>query len=71
MIHTPDKDCQLSSTNPTPSPKPLHNNPQNNKQSQKQVIGLSTSLKHNSFDIICHTAELGFLLTFIQKKVGH
>jgi hypothetical protein len=63
VTHTPHKDCQLSSKDgsitQTSSPKP---------KTKKQVIGLSTSVKHNNFGIIYHTTELGFLLSFIHIK---
>jgi hypothetical protein len=70
--HTPHKVFQQGSRSitETNSPKPPHNNLQNNKQSQKQkkeIIELSASLKHNSFGISYHTAELGFLFSFIRR----
>jgi hypothetical protein len=40
----------------------------NKTKNKKQIIGLLASLKHNNFGIICHTVELGFLLSFIHRK---
>jgi hypothetical protein len=73
----------LSRKDFAPAPKPTHQSSiekqqniityktTNKTKNKKQVIGLLVSLKHNNFGIIYHIAKLGFLLSFIQKNVGH
>jgi hypothetical protein len=75
MTHIPHKYCQLSSKDSAPSPKSTHQSHSiityqttNKTKNRKQLIGFSASLKHNSFSIICHTIELGFLISFVHKK---
>jgi hypothetical protein len=74
VIHTPHKNYQLNNKDSIPSPKPAHQSHStrtyktiNKAKNKKQVIRFSASLKHN-FNIIYHTTELEFLLSFIHRK---